>query len=56
MQHDRQNFFVIFGHFLPFDLPSNLKNYNFEIMKKIPGDIIISQLCTTNDDHMIYVS
>ena len=28
-------FFVILGHFLPFDPPNNLKNQNFEKMKKI---------------------
>ena len=34
---------VIMGHFLPFyPLPAkNPKNQNFEITKKIPGDIII---------------
>ena len=34
-------FFVIVGHFLSFYPPNNLKNLNFEKMKKIPGDIII---------------
>ena len=27
-------FFVILGHFLPFDSPNNHKNQNFEKMKK----------------------
>ena len=27
-------FFIILGHFLPFNLPNNLKNQNFEKMKK----------------------
>ena len=50
-------FFVILGHFLPFDPPNNHKNQNFEKMKKkITGDIIILQLCTTNENHMMYGS
>ena len=47
-----QFFFVILGHFLPFDPPNNPKNQNFEKIKKTPGNIIILHLCTTNDDHM----
>ena len=38
------------------DPPNNLKNQNFEIMKKNPADIIILHVCTTNDNHMIYGS
>ena len=34
MEHDRQNFFVILDHFLPFSPTNNLKNQNFEKMKK----------------------
>ena len=48
--------FLWFCHFLPFDPPNNPKNQNFEKIKKMPGDIIILHLCTTNDDHMMYVS
>ena len=48
-------FFVILGHFLPFDPPNNPKNQNFEKTKK-PGDIIILHLCTANVDHMMYGS
>ena len=29
----RAEFFVILGHFLPFDPPNNLENQNFEKMK-----------------------
>ena len=50
--------FVILGHFLPFDPTNNLKNQNFEKMKKKTkkhGDIIILHLCTTNDDHRCMV-
>ena len=46
-------FFVILGHFLPFDPPKNSKNQNFEKMKKMPGDIMILHLSTTNDNHMM---
>ena len=49
-------FFVILEHFLPFYLTHNLKNQNFEIMKKTPGDITILHLCTTNGNHMMYHS
>ena len=48
--------FVILGHFLHFDPPSNLKNQNFEKMKNTAADIIILHLCTTNDNHMMYCS
>ena len=48
-------FFVILGHFLPFDPPNNLKNQNFEKMKK-PYEDIILHLHATNDDHMMYGS
>ena len=50
------SFFVILGHFLPFDPPKNPKNQNFEKNKKKPGDIIILHLCTINDNHMMYGS
>ena len=50
----RTEFFVISGHFLPFDPPNNPKNQNFE--KEKPGDIISLHLCTTNDDHTMYRS
>ena len=58
IRHDRQSFYVILSHFLPFDPPNNLKNQNFEKneKKKITGDIIILQLCTTNENHMMYGS
>ena len=49
-------FFVILDHFLPFYPPHNPKNQNFEKMKKLPGDIITLQMCTINDNHMMYGS
>ena len=52
----RVEFFVILGHFSPFDPPNNSINQNFEKMKKMPGDIIILHLCTTNDNHVMYGS
>ena len=48
-----------FCHFGPFYalLPANnLKNKNFEKLKKTPGDIIILQWCTKNHDYMLYRS
>ena len=40
MKHDRE-FFVIWGHFLPFYPANNPKNQTFEKMKNKPGRIII---------------
>ena len=37
----RTVFFVILGHFLPFDPPNNPKNQNFEKIKKITGDTLV---------------
>ena len=49
-------FFVILGHYLPFDPPNNLKKQSFEKMKKTPEDNIILHLHTTNDDYTMYSS
>ena len=32
------------------------ENQNFEKIKKTPEDIIILQICTINDNHMVYGS
>ena len=56
MEHNRQNFLSFRAIFLPFYHSNNPQNQNFEKMKKIPGDIIILLLCTTNDNHMMYGS
>ena len=48
MEHDRQIFFVILGHFF--------ENQNFEKMKKMLQDIITLQMCTINDSHIMYGS
>ena len=37
-------------------LPYGPENQNFEKMKKTPEDIIILQMCTINDSHMMYDS
>ena len=52
----QSEFFIILDHFLPSDPPNNLKNQNFEKMKKTPGDIILLQLSITNNNHVIYSS
>ena len=44
----RTEFFVILGHFLPFDPPNNPKNQNFEKKKKTTRDIVILHFCNTN--------
>ena len=48
--------FVILGHYLPFYHSMDPKNQNFEKMKKTLEDIIILQMCTINDSHMMYGS
>ena len=47
--------FVILGYFLPFYLPDEQENPNFEKLKKIPGDIIL-YMSTINDNYMMYGS
>ena len=42
--------------FLPFYPPHNPENQNLEKMKKVPGDIIILQMCTINDNQIMYGS
>ena len=49
-------FFVILGHFFPFYHPNKPKNQSIEKMKKTPGDIFLLQMCTINDNHMMYGS
>ena len=51
---DRQIFFSFWTIFCLFDL---LTTQNIKILKKIkktPGNIIILQMCTLNDNHMMY--
>ena len=42
--------------FLPFYSHNNLKNQNFEKMKKEPQEIIILQICTKNENHIMHGS
>ena len=49
-------FFVILGHFVLFYAFNNLENENFEKMKKVSGEVIISHICNKNHDHMMYAS
>ena len=56
-------YFVIFDYFLPLYLSNNPKNQVFGKMKKKnknknknPGDIIFLQMCTLNEDRMVYGS
>ena len=55
MERERQIFFLILHHFLPFYPTNNPKNQNSEKMKKMPGDIFLHK-CTKNHDHMLYYS
>ena len=50
------DFFVILDHFLHFFPPNNPKYQNFEKIRKTPGDVIILQMCTINDNQIMYVS
>ena len=56
IEHNRQNFLVILDPFLPFYKPNNPKNQSFEKMENSPGGIIILNMCTINDNHMMYGS
>ena len=56
MEAQQTEFFLILKHFLPFYPLKNPENQNFEKMKKMPGDIIISHKCTINDNNIIYDS
>ena len=46
--------FVIFSHSLPFQPPDHMENQNLKL-KKTTQDIIISHICTINDNHTMYV-
>ena len=56
MKCNRHNFLVILGHFLPFTLQTTLKIKIWKKYKKTPGHIILWQMCTINEDHMMYGS
>ena len=52
MECVRQNFLSFWSMLSP----NNLENQNFEKMKKMPGDMIILQMCTINENYMMYSS
>ena len=56
MECNRHNFFVILDHFFALLPPNNPKNQNFEKNEKNLRDIIILNMCTINDNHMMYGS
>ena len=56
MECDRQNCFVILGHFLPFYLLIIQKIKLLKKWNKTPEDIIILHMYTINDDHIIHGS
>ena len=41
IRSETDRIFVILGHFLLFQPPTDPENQNFEKLKKTPGDIII---------------
>ena len=49
-------FFVNLYGFLPFYTTNNTHNQNVEKMKKTQGDIITLNMCTINDNHIMYGS
>ena len=55
MERDRQNF-LSFGLFFALLPPKNSENENFDKMKKMPGNIIILQMCTINKNHVMHGS
>ena len=52
-EHDRQNFFAIFDHFLHFYPLTTQKTKILKNWKIKPGDIIISRMCSKNMDPMM---
>ena len=52
----QHTFFSFWAIFLPFYPPSNPKNQNFEKLKERPKEIIILNMCTINDNYMMYGS
>ena len=56
MACNSQIFFVVLGQFLPYYPPKNPENQNFEKMKKTLRDIINLNMCTINENHMMYGS
>ena len=56
MECDGHSFFCNFRLFFALLPPNNLKNQNFEKLKKTSGNIAILNKCTKNHYHMLYCS
>ena len=60
IEQNKQNFLSVLTAFNPFTPlpppPNYLENQYFEKLKKTPQDTIILQMCSVNDNHMIYGS
>ena len=56
MEHMTDRIFVILDNFLPLYPLNKLKNQNFEINQKTTGHITILNMCTINDNDMMYSS
>ena len=54
MECNRQKFLSFWTIFYPFTPPENLKNQNFDKIKKAPANIIILHKCTKNHNQMLY--
>ena len=52
---DRQKFLSFWAIFCPFSPPDNPENRNLKL-KKTPGDIVILQISTINDNFLMYGS
>ena len=55
MEHNGQNFLSFWTVFCPFTPLTTWKIKILKKWKKSPRDIIILHICTTNDNHMMYV-
>ena len=56
MEHNEQNVLSFWTVFLLFYLPNNTENQSFEKMKKMAGHILILDICTINENHIVYGS
>ena len=56
MEHDGQKFLSFWTVFCPFTSITTWKIKILKKWKKSPRDIIILNICTINDNHMMYVS
>ena len=52
IQSEINRFFCHFGPFFALSLPANVKNHNFEEMKRAPGDVIIVHMSINTYNHM----